>query len=159
MRWKQHALNIVNTQQRVKRATLQLTSLECVVLKKKQILLFHNFVQKQKDDWIILFTGFEDRDLMLRDVLLDVSPVVDGVGVRLLSLYRSWRVQEGLLLKMPHTDSAETSRRAPLNIRPRSSNPVNKIIHNTGSESLNQEDDYLSKYNYQYNDPFICILF
>ena len=37
-----------------------------------------------------------------------------------------------------HTDGSKTSRRTPLHIRPRSSNPVNKIIHNTGRESLNQ---------------------
>ena len=36
---------------------------------------------------------------------------------------------EGPLLKMPHTDGGERSRRRPFNIRPRSSNPVNKIIH------------------------------
>ena len=62
----------------------------------------------------------------------------DCVGVRLPSTCRSWRVPEGQLLRTQHTDGGETSRRMPLNIRPRSSNLVNKIIHNTGREILNQ---------------------
>ena len=41
------------------------------------------------------------------------------------------------LMKMLHTDSGETSRIF-LEFRPRSSNPENKIIHNTGFESLSQ---------------------
>ena len=45
--------------------------------------------------------------------------------------YRSWRVPERPLLRMPHTDGGETSRRTSLNIRRRPSNPLNKIIHST----------------------------
>ena len=36
------------------------------------------------------------------------------------------------------TGLEDSGLRTPLNIRPRSSNPVNKIIHNTDRESLNQ---------------------
>ena len=51
----------------------------CLLLLKKgtpskegsKIILRRN---KQKQNWIILFTGFEDRGLMLRGVFLDVLP-------------------------------------------------------------------------------------
>ena len=46
-------------------------------------------------------------------------------------------VLEGLLLKLPHIDGCEMSRTL-RNIRPLSSSPDNKIIHNTGPESLHQ---------------------
>ena len=65
---------------------------------------------------------------------------------------------------MPHTDGGVTSRRTPLNIRPWSSNPVNKIIHNTGHESLNQfikdetdeKSNFTSINRYIYLDIVLC---
>ena len=53
------------------------------------------------------------------------------------SLPQCWRMPEGPLLKMRHSDGSEMSRRF-LRIRPRSSSPENKIIPNTECESLNQ---------------------
>ena len=52
-------------------------------------------------------------------------------------LLQCWRVPEGPLLKMSHTDGGETLRIF-LEIRPPSSSPENKIVHNTGRERLNQ---------------------
>ena len=53
-----------------------------------------------------------------------------------------YSVLEGPLLKMPHTDGDEMSRTF-LKIRPRSSRPENKIIHNIVCESLNQFNKFL----------------
>ena len=68
----------------------------------------------------MLFTGFEDRGLMLSGVVLDVSPPS----------------MCGILRSGP--SGGETSRATLLNIRPRFSNPVNNITYNIGRESLNQ---------------------
>ena len=61
----------------------------------------------------------------------------DSVGGRLISPTVAG-VQEGPLLRMPHTDGGETSRRTPLNIKPWFSHLVYNIIYNTGRENLNQ---------------------
>jgi hypothetical protein len=71
------------------------------------------------------------------------SNSVDGIGIRLLSPYHGWRVPEGPLLKMPHTDGCETSRRTLSTL----DHLVNKIIHNTGRESLNNLSFQLSFLN------------
>ena len=51
---------------------------------------------------------------------------------------------------MSHTDGGETSSRTPLNIRQRSSSSVNKFIHNTGCEILNQ---FIKIFNFFFCSP------
>ena len=73
---------------------------------------------------------------MLRGVLLDVAPP-SMCGIRREESFRHSSTTVGGKQSDSNVAS-KTSRRTALNIRPRSSNPVNKTIHNNGRENLNQ---------------------
>ena len=105
---------------------------------------------KKLNEFTILLSGLDDHGLLLRTGNSSSSPVArrkkmdfkDDALARLESRFflhhlQCWRVQEGPLLRMSHTDGSKMSSRV-LKSRLRSSNLENKIIHNAGCESLRQ---------------------